>query len=357
MKVSDFDEKQFINEVIGRYARTAIENEKDDCVVIDLNSLTNSIVSPRYLVYSIDHPGIIDRPLNSQISRFCFYGRWIAACTLGDVVAMGGQPKGFALDLSMPNDQDVKEIDSMLSGITDVLNAYGAIFEGGNIDNGPLETVGFAWGVVSERLVKRSGAIIGDKIIVTAPMGTGWASWISRKFDNWEKLSLNTRDYFLNYNSFPVAPIDPILTCAKKGYFTSGMDLTDGIIEFAYTISVRNGCSVIIDEKLLSPSKYIREVAKLLGINANFFCLEPGYDTPLIHGYTAKSENVDHIKNEFLRKGYKAFVVGEVMEGEGVWYKDKRNKLIALPMFWDNQFSKEKVIERWITLTSVLNQM
>ncbi|MDR0999315.1 MAG: hypothetical protein LBL96_00690 [Clostridiales bacterium] len=356
-KVSEYGEKNFISEVLSRFSKTAAESEKEDCVVIDLATLIKGQVGHQCIVYSIDHPGMIERPLKRELSRFRFYGRWIASCTLGDVIAMGARPKGFALDLAVQNNQAAYEVEEILYGISEVMAAYKCEFQGGNIDNNPLSTVGLGWGMVNsaDKLIRRSGSAIGDKIIVTAPIGTGWASWVSRKMGIWNNLSFLTREFFTAYNDFPLAPIESILECSERGLFTSGMDLTDGLVEFAHTIARRNNVRVVIEEQLLSPSRYIREVAEHFRIKPEYFCLDPGYDTPLIHGYTVRNESVSAVKKIFQSNGHEMTVVGAVFEGDGVWYKNETDELKSMPMFCDDQFAVEDRLTRWKSFHNALS--
>src|SRR5262245_18187781 len=138
-KLSDLREKDFIKRVIGRYAKTARPDQFDDCVMIDLEEVCGAKGLP-YFIYSIDHPSFIRRGMGDEADHR-FYGRWVAAVVCGDVLAMGACPRGFSLDLSVPLDMATEEVEWILSGVRDVLDIYGATFEGGNLDTNALELV------------------------------------------------------------------------------------------------------------------------------------------------------------------------------------------------------------------------
>ncbi|KJD45530.1 hypothetical protein QD47_11020 [Paenibacillus terrae] len=71
---------------------------------------------------SIDHPSYIKRKLTLE-ENLKFYGRWAAACTCGDVLAMGATPKGFSLDLSAPLETEVSDIEAIMEGVQQTLTS------------------------------------------------------------------------------------------------------------------------------------------------------------------------------------------------------------------------------------------
>ena len=85
------------------------------------------------------------------------------------------------------------------------------------------------------------GAHEGDYIAVTTTLGHGWADYVSRQLNKTEVLSVKTQRSFRSFKEMPTAPCRAILAATKFGGITSGMDLSDGVIEFLYTIQEKNG--------------------------------------------------------------------------------------------------------------------
>lgn len=341
MKLKELEEKSFIKNVLSKYADTANEDRFDDCVIIDLAEVSKNPDMP-YMVYSMDHPSHIQKGLPFDES-YRFYGRWAAACTCGDVLAMGGKPLGFAIDLAAPIDTDVKKIELIMEGITQTLSYYGTTFEGGNFDVNQLETVCMAWGIVPrDKIIRRSGARPGDLIVATGDLGIGWSGYLANKENIFEQLSDKVKKEVSTYNVMPRAPYPAMLEVFELGGITSGMDLTDGVVEFFYTISERNnlGVEVNLDDIEISESK--KEIGRLLGVNPQLFSLEPGYDTPLTHGWTITPESWEEIKAIFEKHNMKIHCYGKVTEGSGVLLNGKQ-----IPKFWDDQFKKDDIVRRW----------
>lgn len=349
-RLRDLEEKTFIRNTLGRFASTAAANGIDDCIVIDPSELFGRDGLP-YIVYSIDHPSKIRRRLPDHL-EWRFYGRWVAACTAGDVLAMGAQPKGFSLDLAAPLDTDTATIEEIYAGIVDVLEAYGATFEGGNVDaNAALELVAVCWGTCGrDNLIRRVGARPGDYVAVTGDLGVGWASFLIDDRGLTTSLDATTADALLNYNVLPLAPHAAILEAARSGGITSGMDLTDGVIEFLYTIAERNGLGAVIEEERLGVLPILRECASLLRVTPAAIALEPGYDTPRIHGYTIRADRWDDVQRCFAGNGGTIQRIGHVEESGGVVLRRANGRERLVPRFWDDQFSKESLATRWTSL-------
>ncbi len=347
--LGDLEEKTFIRETLGHYASTARKDRFDDCVVVDLSEVLGNADLP-YFVYSMDHPSQIRRPLPKNL-RCRFFGRWVAACTCGDVLAMGAQPKGFSLDFAAPTETEVSVVRQIYDGLSDVVSHYEAELQGGNFDtNSRLELVGFCWGIVDrDRIVRRTGARRGDYIAVTGELGTGWSSYLL--YDNGRVVDLEaqSRSILDNYNLMPVAPHRAILETVREveGGITSGMDLTDGPIEFFYNILERDGLGARVEEESIPVSPLQLECAKLLEVPPTLLSLDPGYDTPRVHGYTINPQHWDRIQRTFRRYGTAIHRIGEVTErAEVVWLSSEGDEK-RIPRFWADQLSSVSVIDRW----------
>ena len=351
--IGELDEKSFLKKVVSKYAVTAMMKEFDDCIVIDLNELLRMKDLP-YLVYSIDHPSFIKRPFDEEI-MYKFYGRWVAAIVCGDVLAMGAKPKGFSLDLAAPLDTEVQKIEYILQGVREILDSYGVTYEGGNFDVNAMEMVGMAWGLVDRnKIIRRRGAREGDFIAVTTTLGYGWADYVSRKLKQTQLLSTQTQQNFLGFKLMPLAPYKAILEAVEAGGITSGMDLSDGLIEFLYTIKERNQLGSTIYEEWITVTQEMEEVAaKVLNIRPGLLALEAGYDTPLGHAYTVAPGKWADLCRVFEKNNSRLYKIGIVEKKPEILLKTIKGNTISIPPFWDDQFSKENVVESWLEMIKI----
>lgn len=349
-RLADLEEKSFLKKIVSKYARTAALQDFDDCIIIDCNLLFGKKDLP-YIVYSIDHPSFIRRPFD-EATQYKFYGCWVAAIVCGDVLAMGAQPKGFSLDIAAPLETEVEKLEHILQGVHEVLENYGADYEGGNFDVNALELVGMAWGIVDrDKIIRRSGARTGDFVAVTTTLGHGWADYVSRKLEKDHLLSEATRRSFHEFKIRPIAPCKAILAAVETAGITSGMDLSDGLIEFLYTIQERNKLGVRLFEDWFPITTEMEEVAdKILNIRPGLLALEAGYDTPLGHAYTIAPEKWEAVSNAFEKNSAKIYKLGVVEKFSGIWLQTKQGKSLAIPPFWDDQFAKQTTVETWLKM-------
>ncbi|MFF4803833.1 AIR synthase related protein [Streptomyces sp. NPDC001351] len=171
--IGDLPEKEFISSVLAQFAETAERDKFEDRLVIELGS---DPPDRPVVVLNVDHPSYV-RGEFRDLADYRFYGRWVAAATGRDVISMGVRPAGFAVALSAPLDLEITKVEAIYEGLREVLDDYGARLSGGNVDANALEMVGIAWGVGRhDRLVRRGGAAVGGRILVTCDLGRGSGS-------------------------------------------------------------------------------------------------------------------------------------------------------------------------------------
>lgn len=350
--VADVGEKALIRQVLSRHVDTARLGALEDCIVIDPARALGAAES-QLLVYSMDHSSLIDRPLPPRF-EWRYHGRWLAACTCNDVLAMGARPRGFSVDLAVRADTRLADIDDLYAGMHDVLDEYGAAFEGGNTDiDGHVETVALCWGSVGrEAIIRRQGAHVGDYVGVTTILGLGWASFVLRKRGLFGELTPASREELEEYNLLPLAPHRAIVEAAQRvpGAITSGMDLSDGLAEFLYTISERSRCGVVLDEDQIPRSPLLDECASLLGVPAPLLAIEYGFDMPRAHGYTVAPERWDAVAEVFEQHGARLWRVGEVVEGRGASWRSSSGRLSPFPWICDDKCQRVDVVDGWFRM-------
>jgi thiamine-monophosphate kinase len=350
--IRDLGEKTFIREVLSRYAATARADAIDDCVVIDLDE-TAGLAGAPLIVYSIDHPPRIDRPLPPGM-EWRFHGRWVAGCTANDVLAMGARPCGMAVDLAVPPDADLRIVDDFCAGLRDVVDTYGARLEGGNTEvRDQLEVAAMCWGWVPRAgLIRRRGARPGDVVAVTAELGLGWSSYLLRRLGRFDRLSAGARRALEGYNLMPLAPHRAILETVRRhpGALTSGMDITDGVCEFLHTIREASGHGAALEEAALGRGPVLQECARLLDVPPPLLAVEYGYDTPRGHAYTVAPDRWPEVVGVFRSHGAEIVRVGQVTaEPEVVWVSGGGERR-PLPPFWDDKCERGDAVERWLAM-------
>ncbi|MBU4377113.1 MAG: thiamine-phosphate kinase [Candidatus Omnitrophica bacterium] len=145
--------------------KSAVLGIDDDCAVIDYTK-------DRYLLLTVDM--LIDGVhFNLRKAGPKRVGRKALAVSLSDIAAMGGVPKYCLISVGLPPNMPVKVVDDFYAGFVKLAKEYKVELIGGDTNKSDklICDVCVVGEVEKHRLVKRSGAKIGDKIYVTGRLG------------------------------------------------------------------------------------------------------------------------------------------------------------------------------------------
>ncbi len=120
------------------------------------------------IVNTVDFfPPIVDDPYT--------FGRIAATNALSDVYAMGGEPKLAQNILGIPQDMPGGAVREILRGGYDAAYEAGAIITGGHsiLLTEPVYGLAVTGFVRPDRMLKNCGALPGDVLILTKPLGVG----------------------------------------------------------------------------------------------------------------------------------------------------------------------------------------
>ena len=136
----------------------------DDAAVIDTGSGQLSVHTVDYFRANIDDPYV--------------FGRIAANHALGDIHAMGAEPQAALAIATVPYGLEAKveaDLAAMMTGANEVLREARCALAGGHTSEGAELALGFALtGLVArEAVVRKSGLVPGDALILTKPIGTG----------------------------------------------------------------------------------------------------------------------------------------------------------------------------------------
>lgn len=136
----------------------------DDAAVI-------SVPNGKHLVQSVD-------AFRSMIDDDYLFGQIAANHALGDIFAMGATPHSAQAIVTLPFAKESKveqQLLHVMEGATKIFNQCGMALVGGHTAEGAELSLGFVVNGLADpnTLLRKSGLNVGDKIILTKPLGTG----------------------------------------------------------------------------------------------------------------------------------------------------------------------------------------
>src|SRR6476619_424247 len=146
-----------------------------------------------------------------------------AAVNLSDLAASGAEPQALLVTLAAPDELELKEVVELYEG----LNDPGIPIAGGDTSSAPLLMLAVTAVGRSERVPGRAGAIPGDLVVVTGPLGAAGAAF---------RESRHTRPPLRLEEGRRLAAVAHALT-----------DVSDGLAVDAGHLAARSGCRIELE--------------------------------------------------------------------------------------------------------------
>lgn len=171
-KLSEIGEHETIRRILpmlGSHADLVV-GAGDDCAVCRLPCTGNDQVFTTDPVIEGVHFQSLEKPErvgNKAVGR-----------VLSDIAAMGAQPQWMLVNVVAPPELEFHYLEKIYEGMNTLCARFGATVIGGDVAKGPvLELHVFGTGLLPEgTALLRSGAEVGDLILVSGPLGNSFSS-------------------------------------------------------------------------------------------------------------------------------------------------------------------------------------
>ena len=232
---------------------------------------------------------------NRKWSTLREIGAKITAANLADVYAMGGDPKYLLVSAGLTADFGIAEITELAQGIAEESALVGASVVGGDISRAEQLVISISVFGEVENPITRSGAKIGDSVIISGLPGKSAAGLIQLQ-------SGVTDSSFVSAHKKPVVNYQ----LAKKFREVSAMcDVSDGLLSELSHIASASDVGIELDSKLIEQIPGFKELETATQGDVWELVLSGGED----HVFVATTSTE-------IPEG--AFVIGRVDSGTGV---------------------------------------
>ncbi len=281
--------------------------------------------------------GGVHFPSTEGVSGFAL-GYKSLAVNVSDVAAMGGKPRFAFISLGIPEDTAVSFLDDVYGGVRALSERYDILVLGGNVTrtSGPLFIDVFLVGeMMQEKVLRRSGARVGDRILVTGYLGDA-AAGLHLASRPQIQIREDMRASLTRAQLKPQPRVAEGVAIAESGLATSMMDISDGLAGDIHHLCDASGVGAVIWEKELSISGALLEVASTVAKNPLGWALHGGEDYELL--VTTPAESV-HALQEVVRQagGAPLTTIGEIVSAsKGVSVKRAEGIFALENLAWEH---------------------
>lgn len=281
----------------------------DDCALLQPAPGQQLAVSTDTLVCGVHFPASCDAFL---------LGQRALAVSGSDLAAMGAQPLGFTLALTLPN-ADAAWLDGLARGLSQMAGACDIALVGGDTTRGPLSLTLTVFGQLpAGQALTRAGARVGDLLCVGGSLGDG-AGALPLVLGEVDEQGAHA-DYLLQRYWAP----QPQLALGQwlRGRATAALDISDGLLADCGHIAAASGVCLQIDLPRLPLSPALLAMAA----DSALTCALSGGDDYRL-AFTLPAEQRDALQSQWPE----AKVIGRVCAGQGVELLDAAGQVLQAP--------------------------
>jgi thiamine-monophosphate kinase len=257
-------------------------------------------------------------------------GRKALTVNLSDVAAMGGIGRYATVSLCLPPEVTLGWVDSLYDGLLERAAEAGVALVGGNVTRG-RESIVVDVTLVGDagRLLLRTGARPGDRVVVTGKLGAA-AEGVrllaeGARLDEdgdlaatgvWTESSTPAVVACLRAQLDPRPPLALARSIAERGLARAGMDVSDGLSLDLVEICSRSGLGAVIEAAAVPVDPKAAGLERARGGDALALALHGGEDYQLL--LAVEPEKMDELAELARVWGVEVVAVGEFVEGEPV---------------------------------------
>jgi len=248
----------------------------DDAAVLDVAAGLQVVVTTDLLVEGVH--------FRRDWSDAYSIGWKVAAVNLSDLAAMGADPTFAFVSLALPPEETVEGVERLYDGLCDCLSRYGAKLAGGDtnrtfggltVNITQLGTVPFG------QALKRTGAKVGDTLLVTGTLGDSAAGLALLEQHGAAKAEKLCRALVQSHRR-PQPRVVAGLALRETGLVHCCVDLSDGLAADLPKLCAASGVGAQVDVTRLPVSEDLSLMAADLGRASWELALSGGEDYELL---------------------------------------------------------------------------
>lgn len=231
---------------------------------------------------------------------------------VSDFAAKGVKPEAALVSLGIPPTLKLEDVRNLALGVKDAKEEFGFQFIGGDTNEAKDLVIDCIMVGRAERIVERSGAKIGDVLLVTGDFGyTGAGLYILKRYG---RVGSGFAERAISAVVRPKPPLELGLALAEKKLMSSSIDSSDGLALSLYTLAESSSAKIVIYN--MPAAQELTDFCEEHGLNPEELVFYSGEEYEIV--FTTPKENLDEVQR--LAKSFGRYVraIGEVTEGRSV---------------------------------------
>jgi thiamine-monophosphate kinase len=249
----------------------------------------------------------------------------LVSVNVSDVYAMGGRPEFLLLNFSAGRDSEAAVFHRIFDGIEKASEQYGVSIVGGDISSSERIVLSATVTGYASKIIRRSGARVGDSIYVTGCLGDAACGLqLLKRMKKPVELERRKKGYFdLQWDIVsPLIRRHLMPSAVEPGRgarsATAMIDISDGLFIDLSRICRESGVGARVYEERVPVSGQLKKAAEHLGVDPLTFATGGGEDYELL--FTAPTN-----------RKVEAICIGEVTKS-GMTIVDAKGKKRKIPV-------------------------
>lgn len=272
--------------------------------------------SERYLLVTCDIQVEGVHFLREKITPYQL-GRKAVAINVSDIAAMGGLPRYLLVSLALPRETEVEFVDGLYEGMQEECSRWGAQIVGGNMAHSPGGVIVdlFLLGEVEpDRMLRRSGARVGDRVLVTGTLGDS-AAGLALLLNPGATCPDVHREFVLRRHLTPTPRLWEGRAIGRSSLATAAIDVSDGLASDIGHICEMSNVGVRLWADAVPISDAARAVAEAVGADPLEWALFGGEDYELL--FTAPADRAEDLARWVQEEtGTPVSLIGEIVSAD-----------------------------------------
>jgi thiamine-monophosphate kinase len=290
----------------------------DDCAVLETGGKRCLLVTTDTLIEGIH---FTDQTLSPEA-----LGWKALAANISDMAAMGGTPHTAFLSIGLKPESTIRFLESFMAGFKALAEEAAIVLAGGDTVQSPsflVITIALLGDCAPENVVYRSGAMVGDDLWVTGPLGNAAGGLFLLR----ERLSFEPSGYeaLIQAHQKPMPRLEVGKALGQSGLVHAMIDISDGIAKDLGHICEQSNTGALLQATSIPMSDALVRLAAHVQKSPLDWALHGGEDYELL--FTASSSDEEKIVSLVTKiSGAPPARIGTIIKGDGIWLETEAGR-------------------------------